>query len=125
MYLVDYNRSFSSANNDNSRFKRMFLDSDITRGYSQSEAKAKYMIQFVIAPYVFEKMTEEIHGKPFSFQFDETSTQQVKKQYDGYISFYSSTHKRIVTEYCGSLFVGHCTSVDLVNHFFELWRNLS
>ena len=61
------------------------------------------MIQFGTAPYVFEKLTEDIHGKPFSFQFDETSTQQVKKQYDGYILFYSSTHQKIVTKYCGSL----------------------
>ena len=67
LYLVDHNRSFSSANNDNSRFKRMFPDSDITCGYSQSEAKAKYIIQFGIAPYVSEKLTEDIHGKPFSF----------------------------------------------------------
>ena len=101
LYSVDHNRSFSSANKDNSRFKRMFPDSDIVRGYSQSETKAKYMIQFGKAPYVFEKLTEGIHGKPFSFQFGETSTQQVKKQYDGYISFNSSTHKKIVTEYCG------------------------
>ena len=85
----------------------MFPNSNIACGYSQSETKAKYMIQFGIVPYVFQKLTEDIHGKPFSFQFDETSTQQVKKQYDGYISFYSSIHKKIVTEYCGSLFVSH------------------
>ena len=69
-------------------------------------------------------MTEDIHGKSFSFQFGEVSTQQVKKQYDGYILFYSSTHKKIVTEYRGSLFVGHCTSDDLVNHFFEFMDKL-
>ena len=62
LYLVDHNRSFSSANNDNSGFKRMLPDSDIPRGYSQSERKAKYMIQFGIAPCVFEKLT-----KDFSF----------------------------------------------------------
>ena len=53
LYLVGHNRSFSSANIDNSRFKRMFPDSDIARGYLQSEKKTKYMIQFGIAPYVF------------------------------------------------------------------------
>ena len=92
-YLVDHNGSFSSAINDDSHFKHMFPDSNIACGYSQSETKAKYMIQVGIAPYIFEKPTEDLHGKPFSFQFDETSTQQVKKQYDGYIFFYSSTKK--------------------------------
>ena len=63
LYSVDHNRSFSSASNDNSHFKRMFPDSDIVRGYSQSETKAKYMIQFGIAPYVFEKCLYEITAK--------------------------------------------------------------
>ena len=40
VYLVNHNRSFSSANNDNSRFKHMFPDFDIAHGYSQSETKA-------------------------------------------------------------------------------------
>ena len=38
--------------------------------------------------------------------------------------FYSSAHKKTVTEYCGSLFVGHCTSDDLVNQFFEFMEKL-
>ena len=40
LYLVDHNRSFSSANNDNSCFKLMFPDFDIAHGYSHSETKA-------------------------------------------------------------------------------------
>ena len=124
LYLVDHNQGFSSGNNDNSCFKRVFPNSNTACGYSQSETKAKYMIQFGIAPYVFEKLSEDIHGKPFSFQFDETSTQQVKKQYDEYISIYFSTHKKIATEYCGLLFVCHCTLDDLVNHFFEFMEKL-
>ena len=40
LYLVYHNRSFSSAINDNSRFKLMFPDFDIADGYSQSETKA-------------------------------------------------------------------------------------
>ena len=50
-------------------------------------------------------------------------TSQMKKQYDGYISFFSKKLRKIVT-YCGSLFFGHCTSDDLVDHFFEFVRDL-
>ena len=69
----------------------------------------------------FQKTDRRLHGKPFSFQFDETSTQQVKKQYDGYIVLFSNSQK-IVIEYCGSLFVGRCTSDDLGSHFFEFMK---
>ena len=47
----------------------------------------------------------------------------MKKQYDGYASFFSKNLRKIVTSYCGSLFVGHCTADDLVDDFFEFVRN--
>lgn len=40
--------------------------------------------------------------EPFSFNFDETTTGQVKKQYDGYVPNF-----------------GHCTSDDLVQNDLE------
>lgn len=56
---------------------------------------------------------------PFSFKFDETTTSQVKKQNDGYVQYYSKKYKKIVNHYAGSLFLGHCTSEDLLTHFFD------
>ena len=48
---------------------------------------------------------------------------QIKKQYDGYITFYSQCDKRVVT-YCGSLFLGHCTANDLLDPFYEFMSKL-
>ena len=36
----------------------------------------------------------------------------------------SYRYQKIVTSYCGSLFVGHCTASDLKNHFHEFIRKL-
>ena len=55
----------------------------------------------------------------FSFKFGETMTSQVKKHYDGFIQYWLNSVKYIVIWYCGSLFVDHCPSETLVEHFFE------
>ena len=39
-------------------------------------------------------------------------------------SFFSKKLRKIVTLYCGSLFVGHCAADDLVDHFLEFVRDL-
>ena len=71
----------------NQRFKAMFPDSNIAKAYSQGETKVKYYIQFGIAPYFKDELVKDIKGAGFCFKFDETKTSQVKKQYDGYITY--------------------------------------
>ena len=42
--IVDKNHLFSSVNVDSHKFKRMFLDLQITAKYSQEETKFKYVL---------------------------------------------------------------------------------
>lgn len=72
-----------------------------------------------------EEFLMDFKGTPFSYKFDETTTSQVKKQYDGYVQYESKRFGDIVTRYCGSLFLGHCKAVDLKDHFFHFGRQLS
>ena len=76
-----------------------------------------YLMKHRIAVYAKNDLNNNIDGMPFTFHFDESTNQQVKKQYDGYVIFYSTIEKSIVTAYCGTLFVGRCSSPDLLNHF--------
>ena len=64
----------------------MFPDSKIGQSYRQSETKIKYVIQFGMVPFVKEQMIRDFKLQPFTFKFDETTTNQVKKQY-GYAQF--------------------------------------
>lgn len=57
----------------------MLPDSVIAKTNSMSETKTKYVIQFGIEPYVLEELKNYIKGTPFTFKFNETTTQQVKK----------------------------------------------
>ena len=53
----------------------------------------------------------------YSVLFDETTTSQVKKQFDGYVRFWSNN--QIETSYYGSLFMGHCSADQMVDHFLD------
>ena len=125
LQFADCNYSFASAKTDADRFRKMFPDSMIAKCYQQSATKVKYAIQYGIAPYVKEKLIYDVRNKPFTFKFDETTNREVKKQYDGYLQYWSGTHNEIINAYCGSLFVGHCNSDQLVEHFNEFVENLS
>ena len=106
--VVDSNQSFASADGDGERFVAMFPDS-----------KMKYTIQYGIAPYFKELLKDDLKNTAYSFKFDETTNQQVKKQYDGYVQYWSCKHKCINIAYCGTLMVDHCPSEKLLEHFFE------
>lgn len=104
------NFSFKCNEDMPSIFKSMFTDSNIASSYSTSETKTKYVTQFGIAPYIIEHLKNYMKDTPFTFKFDENISKQVKKQYDGYVQYFSKTHKKIVNHYAGSLFLGHCVT---------------
>ena len=60
------------------------------------------MIQFGIAPYFEKQLQDEYYKKTFTFKFDETTNQQVKKQYDGYVQFWCDKSQCIKIAYCGT-----------------------
>ena len=114
---VGSNFSFASANGNGKLFRKMFPDSDIAKGYKQSETKIEYSFQFGLAPYFMQSLQDDFLGRAFSFKFDETTSSQVKKQYGGCIQYWSNSMRCIVVSYCRSLFVGHCPSGILVEPF--------
>ena len=118
------NYSFASANNDKEKFKALFPDSKIAESYKQGETKIKYLIEYGIAPYFRKNMLNDFRSQPFTFKFDESTTSQIKKQYDGYVQFWSPNIHQIVNKYCGSLFVGHCTSEQLFDHIFDFSKEM-
>ena len=83
----------------------MFPDSTIARPYSMGGTKAQGTIKFEIADCLKEKLIYNVNR--VSFLFDESTNNEVKKQYDGYVSYYSRRYHQVVSAYEGSLFVGH------------------
>ena len=96
----------------------MFPDSNIAKGFSQNETKMMYVIKFGLSPYFKESLKNDFCSKAFCFKFDETATNQIKKQYDGFVQCWSKSQNKIAMAYCGSLFVDHCPADKLVEHLF-------
>ena len=57
-------------------------DSEIARNYKQTETKVKYSVQFGIAEQIINTPIKEFSKTPFIFKFYETTTSQIKKQYN-------------------------------------------
>ena len=122
--MVEKNHSFASAKGDSERFKLMFLDSTIAKGYRQSDSKVQYVIKYGIVDHLKKQMIYIVKNTPYSFLFDETTSSKVKKQYDSYVIYWYKRFDSIVYSYCRSLFVGHCTAVNLVEHYKEFVKQL-
>ena len=84
----------------------------------------KYSIQYGITPYFKELLKDDLKGVPYCFEFDETTTEQVIKQYDGYVQYWSKCHQRIRIAYCGTLAVDHCPAEKLLEHFIEFGKKV-
>ena len=95
----------------------MFPDSMIAKSYFMADTKSQYVIKFGIADYLTKKLIYDINRVPFSFLFDESTINQVKKPYDGYVSYWSPRYDQVVSAYTGSLFVGCYNGDDLVKHY--------
>ena len=65
----------------------------------------KYVIQFGLSSYCQDLLKSDLKGKPFSFKFDETTTSQTKKQYDGFVQFWSKRFNAVIMVFiiCRSL----------------------
>ena len=86
--IMESNVSFNSADSDSEKYAKMFPDSEIAKRYKQKRNNVRYMIQFGIAPVIQDTILDELRGQPFCFKFDEITTLQIKKQYDGYAIYH-------------------------------------
>ena len=100
----------------------MFPDSQIAQCYTFNETKMKYAIQFGIASYFRDLLKIDFKNIPYSFKVDETTEQQGKKQYNGYIPYWSVKFQFINIACHGTLMVDHCPAEKLLDHFFEFFR---
>lgn len=120
LHVIYWNLSFSSNSRINTIFREMFDDSELVKLYSMSSRKISYVITHGIAPYMKTLIIEDAKKTPFVFLFDETTSSQVKTQFDGYVQYFSEKFGKIVTRYLGSAFSGHCNA----DHLFKCFEDV-
>ena len=65
LHMVEKNRSFASAKGDSDRFKLMFPDSTIAKGYQQSDSKVQYVIKYGIADHIKKQLIYDLKNTIF------------------------------------------------------------
>ena len=116
---VKSNHLFSSTNDDSKTFKETLPDLEIAKQYQHCESEPKYTNQYGIYPFLKDLLLDDIKNVAFTFKFDEPTTQQVKKQYDGYIQYLSKRFQCIKISYFETIMVDHCPTEKLLEHFLE------
>ena len=111
--VVETNHSFA----DSDHYQNMFPDSEIAKSFKPGEKKMGYNIQFGLAPYVKSLIKKDFASKPFMFKFDETTTSQMKKQYDGYVTFYSDVLQKVATTFITWSVNGRCPSSPFASFY--------
>ena len=87
--IIHYNYSFSSASGDGKRYPLMFRGHPAAENCKCSSTKSAYLLQYGIVDIFKEELVKDMEGVPYTFKYDETTTSQVKKQYDAYMSYWS------------------------------------
>lgn len=107
--------SYKSNDISSAIFKVMFPDSKIASKFTCGERKTAYMTVFGIAEHLKSLLLQDIHGY-FVVLFDESLNKKAQaKQMDFQIRYWSCD--KVVTRYLGSVFMGHGTAIDMVEHF--------
>ena len=119
LHISQYNISFSSATDHAALFQQIFPDSSTAASYKQSYTKVSYILKFSVTDHLKKQLIYGVKGVPYTFKFDETTTILTKKQYHGYLQYWSSSCEEIVNSYCGSIFIGHYSHKDLIQHYHE------
>ena len=73
-----------------------------------------YNMGLLLSYFLKGNLLYDVNNSPVTFKLDETTTSELKKQYDRYVQYWSRTYEEPVNGYCGSLFVAHCTNEQLI-----------
>ena len=119
LHIAQYNISFSSATDHAALFQQIFPDSSIPASYKQSYTKVSYIFKFGVTDHLKKQLLYGVKVVLYTFKFDETTTIQTKKQYHGYLQYWSNSCDKIVNSYCGSIFIGHYSHKNLIQHYHE------
>ena len=121
LHCVHSHASAHSNGGMNELFKTMFCDSEIASTYSLSETKYRYLTTFGLGPHFGKLLANEAKRSPaHSIMFDESlNTQLQSKQLDVHIRYWSEDHSRVECRYYNSIFIGHSTANDLMEHYAE------
>ena len=65
LHMVEINHSFASSKSDSDKFKLIFPNSTIAKGYQQSDSKVQYVIKYGITDYLKKQLIYDVKNTPY------------------------------------------------------------
>ena len=113
--FASQNTPFTSAGGLPAICQVHFPDSVIAKSVSLSATKISYIVSYALSPYFIQRTVKEItEGCTFyTLHFDETLSDQVKKQMDLLLGYWSTKHQEVWVQYCTSIMFGHAKAEEV------------
>ena len=106
----------------------MCPDSEIAKGVKMSCTKVSYVIGHELGPYFLQKTVDDILNTPgtyFTLHFDETTTSQIKKQFDILVRYYLDNHNEVRVRFLKVAVFGHAYAESVANELCETLQKFS
>ena len=120
--MVKNHNSFRSCLGLSEDLKSMFgSENGIVENFSLSKTKSAYLVKYGIAPWVKQRIADQIAESPFfSISFDESLNKKLQKnQMDIQIRFWSDLSNKTETRYWGSEFQYKADAITLKNQLLK------
>lgn len=121
------NYSFSSVDGTADILKKMFPDSLIAQRFSVSHQKMSYLVAYGLGPYFRQLTIDDILSSKayFTVHFDETVTNQGKKQLDVLLRYYSESSKTVQVHFITALMFGHAYAETVTKELLDSLRSFN
>ena len=118
--VVENDLSFRACDGVGDLFRQMFPGA-VSQDFTCSSMKGDYVIRFGLGPYFKDALIKDVIGSNhgYTLHYDETTNDQVKKQLDIVIRYWSNERNRIVVRYFDSLFFGHAQADTVVQELLK------
>lgn len=118
--VIKSGHSFNSCDDISDIFKLAFSDSKIVESFSMSPSKVGYEVSHGLGPYFHDELISSVIRSDnfFSLSFDETTTDNGKKQLDIHIRFWNEDRDQIVSNFLHAFELGHATADILKDKIF-------
>jgi hypothetical protein len=109
------NFSCSSCDGLSDIFQTMFPNDPVSKDISLSSSKVSYIISHGLDPYFHNILIDDIKKSSsfYTLEVDETTTEQMKKQFDMHVRFWSETADMVSVRFLGASFLGHAYAIKL------------
>ena len=120
--------SFCASDGFPQLLQRICPDSEIAKGVEMSRTKVSYVIGHGLGPYFLHTTVDGILNTPGTYitlHFDETTTSQIKKQFDIIVRYYSDNHNEVRVRFLKAAVFGHGYAESVANELCETLKKFS